>query len=191
MPPLLIGEIDYLDVDMSAVARFSGPVILYRGRGGLWRAFWISDRHMLTGIYVAPATGSLVVLSQWGVEGPMGFWNVFKGSHGLSRRMCGAIPYPDRHRDHQDLVTDGFRGEIAAVEADRLGGLEVTATFVEAEGKLPEVVRYVSKPGTLVFAEAPSEKGVGATTAYQPVEFASAKRRAEFVRSLRRQVGLK
>jgi hypothetical protein len=113
---------------VEAQADASGSVVFSRTADGAWRAFLPRPGEDIVGVYVAPTSSALIIVTMSHTEGPGASWTLLRSADALTSGACVTVEFPDTlDRGNEflnlhdlDIAADG-RGEIvgAAVTRDR------------------------------------------------------------------------
>lgn len=102
-----------------------GAVFFVRDAAGEWRAVLPNAGEDTVGVYAAPATGALILVTMVQTEGPGQSWTLVRSTDGLASGDCTAIAFPaelnhpdwaNEYLDLKDLDIDAHgRGELIGV----------------------------------------------------------------------------
>lgn len=138
-PAFLIGSLWYLREDQTLAEGVHGSVVLVRGAGGDWRAFYPAPGESVVGAFVAPSTGAVILASQLQTEGPGQSWTLLRSSDGFATGSCTEIGFPAALNQpnwanefltlHDLDIRANGRGEIIGVANIERGGRATTWVY--------------------------------------------------------------
>ncbi|MES1201420.1 MAG: hypothetical protein ABUS57_08215 [Pseudomonadota bacterium] len=102
-----------------------GSLFFVRDAHGEWRAFYPSESEDTVGLYMAPASGAMIVVTMLQTEGPGPSWTVIHSDDGFTTGFCATVNFPSslnkpdyraEYLELHDVDLDARgRGEIVGV----------------------------------------------------------------------------
>ena len=119
-----------------------GSLFFVRDGHGEWRAFYPSESEDTVGLYMAPTSGAMIVVTMLQTEGPGSSWTFVHSDDGFTTGFCSTINFPARLNKPEypgeflelsdaDLDARG-RGEIVGVAKVERDGRDLTWWYAYA-----------------------------------------------------------
>lgn len=110
-----------------------GSIFFVRDVHGEWRAFFLAESEDAVGLYAAPSTGAMIVVTMLQTEGPGPSWTLVHSDDGFATGFCSVVNFPHA------LNSPDYRGEyleISDLDIDARGRGEVVGVaHVERDGR--------------------------------------------------------